>query len=445
MPQTDIVNFDGAKIPDPTDELNFHANAAYVFAHLANVIIPGINANLQWVDGALDGDTQTLLDSMTSLQASIAATTSALSGKLDSGAQAADSAKLGGSLPSAFATAGHSHNGSNLSSINIPIGENLDTYTTPGVYRQTSNSQAAAGSNYPADYAGVLTVSVTAGVTQTYLTYANTDQRMYYRGQYSGTWSAWREVTVEDEVRNTWGGLKSQTAHGYIWLGPSNTSHAHIYTDRASFYFDKPLLRQGNTVWDAGNDGSGSGMDADLLDGQHGGFYRNAGNLDSGTVPIARLPLATEGASGIVERATQAEAEAGAENFRYMSPLRVRQAIDDRAVFTREYDSGELVPVGQGTAVLTHGLGGVPKFIQASLICKTAQGGYSVGDEVAINNSVSAANAVSFGQAIILDHSSTQIKVQYGFYAQWEIPQESNGAIFQSTPGYWNLRIRAFR
>ena len=29
----------------------------------------------------------------------------------------------------------------------------------------------------------------------------------------------------------------------------------------------------GNTVWHAGNDGSGSGLDADLLDGQHGSYY----------------------------------------------------------------------------------------------------------------------------------------------------------------------------
>jgi len=32
----------------------------------------------------------------------------------------------------------------------------------------------------------------------------------------------------------------------------------------------------GNTVWHAGNDGSGSGLDADLLDGQHGSYYQTA-------------------------------------------------------------------------------------------------------------------------------------------------------------------------
>lgn len=35
------------------------------------------------------------------------------------------------------------------------------------------------------------------------------------------------------------------------------------------------LTRAGNTVWDAGNDGAGSGLDADLLDGQQGAYYSN--------------------------------------------------------------------------------------------------------------------------------------------------------------------------
>jgi hypothetical protein len=58
------------------------------------------------------------------------------------------------------------------------------------------------------------------------------------------------------------------TAYGYIQLGPANTGHAHIYTDRSNFYFNKTLIYAlGHTMWHAGNDGSGSGLDADTLDG----------------------------------------------------------------------------------------------------------------------------------------------------------------------------------
>lgn len=39
-------------------------------------------------------------------------------------------------------------------------------------------------------------------------------------------------------------------------------------------------------------DGASSGLDADLLDGQEGSYYLNAGNL-TGTVPAARLPAFT--------------------------------------------------------------------------------------------------------------------------------------------------------
>lgn len=57
----------------------------------------------------------------------------------------------------------------------------------------------------------------------------------------------------------------------------------------------------GNNSFDAatllqmllGVDGAGSNLDADLLDGQQGSFYRNASNLSSGTVPEARLSAAT--------------------------------------------------------------------------------------------------------------------------------------------------------
>jgi len=50
-------------------------------------------------------------------------------------------------------------------------------------------------------------------------------------------------------------------------------------------------LRVNNSkVWHAGNDGSASGLDSDKLDGQEGSYYRNAGNINAGTLNAARLP-----------------------------------------------------------------------------------------------------------------------------------------------------------
>lgn len=45
----------------------------------------------------------------------------------------------------------------------------------------------------------------------------------------------------------------------------------------------------GGTPWTSSNDGDGSGLDADLLDGQEGSYYRNAGSL-TGTISTDVLP-----------------------------------------------------------------------------------------------------------------------------------------------------------
>ena len=36
--------------------------------------------------------------------------------------------------------------------------------------------------------------------------------------------------------------LQLNTSHGYIQIGPGNTSYAHIQTDRPQFYFNKKLV-----------------------------------------------------------------------------------------------------------------------------------------------------------------------------------------------------------
>ena len=45
----------------------------------------------------------------------------------------------------------------------------------------------------------------------------------------------------------------------------------------------------GNNIWHAGNDGPGSGLNADLLDNQSSDYFRNASNMNAGTLPSARL------------------------------------------------------------------------------------------------------------------------------------------------------------
>jgi len=84
------------------------------------------------------------------------------------------------------------------------------------------------------------------------------------------------------ENHTSWGTLH-QTDNGYIQIGPANANYAHIYTDRPTFYFNKELLVNNNTVWNAGNDGSGSGLDADLLDGIDSSYFVYGQNANKTT------------------------------------------------------------------------------------------------------------------------------------------------------------------
>lgn len=67
-------------------------------------------------------------------------------------------------------------------------------------------------------------------------------------------------------------GPRLQTAHGYIELGAQNTAHAHIYTDRPDFYFNKELRVNGSKVLHTGDEIAAD--NTALLNGKDGGYYR---------------------------------------------------------------------------------------------------------------------------------------------------------------------------
>ena len=99
-----------------------------------------------------------------------------------------------------------------------------------------------------------------------------------------------------------------QTNSGYLDIGPWNTSYCHFYTDRGQFYFDKPVHFDGQIYnyvsgstaqpyWHAGNDGSGSGLDADTVDGvQASSFLRSdANDIKTGTFNLqTNLDMASD-------------------------------------------------------------------------------------------------------------------------------------------------------
>lgn len=83
-------------------------------------------------------------------------------------------------------------------------------------------------------------------------------------------------------------GIQEPSSNGYLYF--ETRSDAGNWSRKAYFDTNGQLYISGsNKVWSQGNDGAGSGLDADVLDGQQGSYYRNASNLNAGTVPLARL------------------------------------------------------------------------------------------------------------------------------------------------------------
>lgn len=88
-----------------------------------------------------------------------------------------------------------------------------------------------------------------------------------------GSASALRFYDVNEEVTYSFGsmitnnGSEYTRTHAYIGWGTSPWEIANNLAVGENRFFYK-----GNKVWHAGNDGSGSGLDADLLDGYHAGY-----------------------------------------------------------------------------------------------------------------------------------------------------------------------------
>ena len=62
------------------------------------------------------------------------------------------------------------------------------------------------------------------------------------------------------------------------------------YTNRLDAGTSGNITLNGYKIWHAGNDGAGSGLDADLLDGQQGSYYLNYNNLTN--TPTAGISAA---------------------------------------------------------------------------------------------------------------------------------------------------------
>ena len=86
-------------------------------------------------------------------------------------------------------------------------------------------------------------------------------------------------------------GVDGTTGFINFEVGNSVTANTAVSLTDTLRLTTSAITFKNNTVWHAGNDGSGSGLDSDLLDGQHGSYYTNYNNLSN--KPTVSDPLAT--------------------------------------------------------------------------------------------------------------------------------------------------------
>ena len=136
-----------------------------------------------------------------------------------------------------------------------------------------------------------------------YLTSSST-QSKYLRSDaadtFSGHLSSANNVSIRFVAANATDANDGKIAAGLFSTGLNIVgAQTSAGTGRQVRIWGDVITDGGHKYWNANNDGSGSGLDADLLDGQDNTFYRNASNLNAGTLNNARLPAAITVSSDI--------------------------------------------------------------------------------------------------------------------------------------------------
>lgn len=180
------------------------------------------------------------------------------------------------------------------------------------------------------------------------------------------------------------GGAVPDADYGDITVSSSGTVwniDANTVTGTEIATASIPLSDLVDTPWYSGNDGTGSGLDADLLDGQGGAFYQSASNLNTGTIPIARLPIGT--ANQLLRT------NAGATAAEWFTPTYLTSEVDGST-------SNELQTVANTSDATSHTVtlsnsGGSIQFVEGANITLTTTGTSGAG-VVTIASSAASAN-----------------------------------------------------
>lgn len=174
-------------------------------------------------------------------------------------------------------------------------------------------------------------------------------------------------------------------------------------------------------------------------DGMRVGFIPTNDNTGASTVNVAGL-----GVKNITATATAGLIVSGERIDLVYNNASGEFEIVPSAVLSKDFVSAEQTITSGGSLTLAHGLPSKPPLIQAVIINKTAELGYSIGDEMVINSSQSNSGGSSNrGTSIVAD--STNVNIRYGSALDWlAIARKDTGASAAITIANWKLIVRAW-
>lgn len=115
-------------------------------------------------------------------------------------------------------------------------------------------------------------------------------------------------------------------------------------------------------------------------------------------------------------------------------------AADAVPVLTKAYDSGSQTITAGGALTLAHGLGVKPKLVLAFLVCTTANGGFTVGQEFPVST-----GAIDANRGVTIVQDATNLAVRFGSEVTTFVAlNPTSGAIVALTNSSFSFIVRAY-
>lgn len=114
-------------------------------------------------------------------------------------------------------------------------------------------------------------------------------------------------------------------------------------------------------------------------------------------------------------------------------------------IFTKEFKSAEQTITAAGSLTVAHGLGRTPKLIKYTLVCKVAEHGFSVGDEVDWGTVQYNAASAEVRSGFVNTPDTTNMNIRFGSgTSTFYVLNKSTGIPAAITTSSWRLVMEAF-